>query len=110
MKRCPHCGESLLSPKERLPARLSELQSKILAYCRKPRKSTEIAEYIGSSMSGTYKSLRLLQRLDQIEKIVPEVSRGHNYDVKFVATGRPLALDAEYMSYTDKPMVMGVRL
>jgi hypothetical protein len=61
-------------------------------------------------MSGTYKSLRLLQRLDQIEKIMPEISRGHNYDVKFVATNRPLALDAEYMSFTDRPMVMGVRL
>jgi hypothetical protein len=61
-------------------------------------------------MSGTYKSLRLLQRLDQIEKIQPEVSRGHNYDVKFVATGRPLALDAEYVLFTGRPMVMGVRL
>jgi hypothetical protein len=110
MKKCPHCGELLLSQKERLPARLSELQNKILAYCRKPRKSTDIAEHIGSSMSGTYKSLRLLQRLDQLEKIEPEVSRGHNYGVKFVATGKPLALDAEFMSFTDRPMVMGVRL
>jgi hypothetical protein len=110
MKKCPHCGELLLSQKERLPARLSPLQNKILAYCRKPRKSTDIAEHIGSSMSGTYKSLRLLQRLNQIVKIEPVVSRGHNYGVKFVATGNPLMLDAEYMSFTDRPMVMGVRL
>ena len=110
MKKCPHCGELLLSQKERLPARLSELQNKILAYCRKPRKSTDIAEHIGSSMSGTYKSLRLLQRLDQLEKVEPEVSHGHNHGVKFVATGKPLALDAEFMAFVDRPMVMGVRL
>jgi len=110
MKRCAHCGELLLSTRERLPAKLSPLQNKILAFCRKPRKSIEIADHIGSSMSGTYKSLRLLQRLDQIEKVQPAISKGHNYDVKFVATGKPIFLEEEFMQYTDRPMVMGVRL
>jgi hypothetical protein len=122
MKRCPHCNQLLLSTKERLPAKLSPLQKKILEFCKKPRKSTEIAEHIGSSMSGTYKSLRLLQRLDQLEKVLPAVSKGHNYDVKFltiskpaeepefVATNKPLFIEPEFMRYLKKPMVLGVRL
>lgn len=110
MKKCPHCNQLLLSTKERLPAKLSPMQEKILAFCRKPKKSTEIAEYIGSSMSGTYKNLRLLQRLDQLQKVEPPVSHGYNHGVKFVATNRPIALDREFMQYTDRPMVMGVRL
>jgi len=110
MKKCPHCGELLLSTKEKLPARLSELQERILAFCRKPRGSADISAHMDLSMSATYKHLRLLQRLDQLEKVEPEVSHGHNHGVKFVATGKPLALDAEFMSFTDRPMIMGVRL
>jgi hypothetical protein len=110
MKKCPHCGELLLSTREKLPARLSELQNRILAYCRKPRSSVDIAGHMDLSMSGTYKHLRLLQRLDQLEKVEPPVSRGYNHGVKFVATGKPLALDAEFMAFVDRPMVMGVRL
>jgi hypothetical protein len=110
MKKCPHCGELLLSTKEKLPARLSDLQNRILAYCRKPKSSVDISAHMDLSMSATYKHLRLLQRLDQLEKVEPKISRGYNHGVKFVATGKPLALDAEFMSFTDRPMVMGVRL
>lgn len=110
MKKCPHCGELLLSTKEKLPAKLSKLQNRILAYCRKPKSSVDISDYMQLSMSATYKHLRLLQRLDQLEKVEPQHPAGYNHGVKFVATGKPLMLDAEYMSYTDRPIVMGVRL
>jgi hypothetical protein len=100
----------LLSTKEKLPARLSDLQQRILAYCRRPRSSVEIAGHHGLSMSGTYKHLRLLQRLDQLERVEPEVSHGYNRGITFVATNRPINLDQDYMEVVAKPMVMGVRL
>jgi len=110
MKRCPHCGELLLSTREWLPKKLSPMQTKILEFCSVPRKSVEIAAHIGSSMSGTYKNLRLLQRIDQIKKVLPAVSRGYNYDVTFVSTGKPVVLNETLVDIIARPMVMGVRL
>jgi len=110
MKKCPHCGELLLSTKEKLPARLSELQNRILAYCRKPRSSVDISAHMDLSMSATYKHLRLLQRLDQLERVEPAVSHGYNHGITFVATNRPINLDQDYMEVVARPMVMGVRL
>jgi len=110
MKRCPHCNALLLSTREKLPATLSKLQNDILDYCRRPRTSIDIAGHMRLSMSGTYKHLRLLQRLDQLEKIEPEVSHGYNHGITFVATNRPISIDEQYMQVVSKPMVMGVRL
>lgn len=110
MRRCPHCKKTLLATKERLPEKISPMQTKILEFCSVPRKSVDIAAHIGSSMSGTYKSLRLLQRLNQIKKVLPEVSRGHNYDITFVATGNPVVLNETLLDVIARPMVMGVRL
>ena len=108
-KFCPHCGESLLANKEELPARLTKTQEKVLAFCHQPRTSKQIADHLGMTMSAMYNHLRVLQRLDQLEKIQEANPSGYNHGCTFVATGKPLAFDRAWMTYTG-PTVMGVRL
>ena len=108
--RCPHCGKSLYATKEKLPVRLSPTHEEIIKFCKTPKRSFDIANHINVSMSALYKQLRILQRLDQLEKLQPENARGYNYDVKFVATNKPILWDADFMQMTDRPIVMGVRL
>jgi hypothetical protein len=110
MKRCPHCGESLLSPKERLPAKLTGLQKDYIAFCSRSRTTAEMRVHFNTSMSAVYRMVRLLQSLEQIEKLQESNPSGYNHGCTFKATGKPLALDPDYMQYTDKPIVMGVRL
>ena len=109
LKTCPHCGESLLSNKEQLPAKLTKTHEKVLAYCRQPKTSKQIADHLGITMSAIYHHLRLLQRLDQLEKLQAPNAGGYNHGCTFVATGKPLAFDNTWMTYAGQT-VMGVRL
>ena len=100
-----------LQPKvEQLPKRLGETDQKIVEYCRRPRTSTEIAIHVGTTMSVIYRHLRLLQRLNLLEKTQKENPTGYNHGITFRATGKSIedGWISEYMS--ARPMVMGVRL
>ena len=108
MKTCPHCGGSLHSARQELPKKLSKTHEKIIAFCRVARTSKEIADFLGTTMSGIYHHLRLLQRLDQLEKIQDPHAGGHNHGCTFKATGKQIAFDPAWMRYTTS--VMGVRL
>jgi DNA-binding CsgD family transcriptional regulator len=108
MAKCPHCGGSLLSARQQLPKKLTKTHQKVLSFCRQERTSKEIAEFLGTTMSGIYHHLRLLQRLDQLEKIQDPRAGGHNWGCKFKATGKQIAFDPAWMRYTTS--VMGVRL
>jgi hypothetical protein len=100
MKTCPVCGFKKPAP----PPKLSDLHKKILAYCHVPRMTGEIADYVLMDRNALYKHLRLLQRLDVMEK------RSSDFGVAsyFVATNRPIAWEPDFM--THKPQVMGVAL
>ncbi len=109
MITCPNCGYKEAPVK--VPPKLSKTHHKVLAACRQPRTSKEIADHLGMTLSAVYNHLRLLQRLDQLEKIQDPNAGGHNWGCKFVATGKPLAFDPVWMTHTPAgTMVMGVRL
>jgi hypothetical protein len=109
MITCPNCGYKEAPIK--VPPKLTKTHQKVLAACREPRTSKEIADNLGITLSAVYHHLRLLQRLDQLEKIQDPQAGGHNWGCKFKSTGKPLDLDPVYMSYTPTgTMVMGVRL
>jgi hypothetical protein len=83
--------------------KLSENQQKVLDYLRQPHTAKEVADYLGHKRE-PYGILRLLQRLDLVDKIGP-------YDKAlstFVVSGRPIKLETPYMEY--RPTVMGVQL
>jgi len=105
-RECPHCGKKLYSAKEHLPKAPTEMQLAIYKFCDKPQTSKAIADHMGISLSATYRHLRVLQRLDQIEKIQDPEAKGYNHGVTFVATGKPIRFSTEWM----RPTVMGVRL
>ena len=109
LKVCPHCGGSLVANKEDLPAKLTKTHKKVLAFCHQPRTSWQIADHLNITKSAIYHHLRVLQRLDQLEKIQAPNAGGYNHGCTFVATGKPLAFDRAWMTYTG-PTVMGVRL
>ena len=107
MITCPNCGYKEAPVK--VPPKLTKTHHKVLAACRQPKTSKEIADDLGITLSAIYHHLRLLQRLDQLEKIQDPHAGGHNWGCTFVATGKPLAFDPEWMRYSGDT-VMGVRL
>lgn len=107
MITCPNCGYKETSVKT--SPKLTETHRKVLAACRNPKTSKEIADGLGITLSAVYRHLRLLQRLDQLEKIQDPHVGGHNHGCTFVATGKPLTFDPAWMQYTNNT-VMGVRL
>ena len=106
MITCPNCGYKEAPIKT--PAKLSKTHEKVLAYCNKPRTSKEIAEHLGCSMTAVYNHLRVMQRLDVLEKQQTSTAGGFNHNCVFVATGRKMAFDPTWMRYTTE--VMGVRI
>lgn len=83
--------------------KLSPNEQKVLDYLRQPRTAKEVADYLGHQRE-PYGILRLLQRLDLVDKIGP-------YDralSTFVASGRPMKLETPYMGC--RPNVMGAQL
>lgn len=89
---------------------LSPQHKKILEFCNQPRTSKEISEHMAARLDTTHKNLRVLQRLDLLEKIVPE-KLTNNQGITFKATGKPMLWVDDYMIYRGTgPMVFGVRL
>jgi hypothetical protein len=83
--------------------KLSPNEQKVLDYLRQPRTAREVADYLGHQLP-PYGILRLLQRLDLVDK-----SGTHeNAKSTFVVSGRPMRLDPVYMRATHN--VMGVQL
>jgi predicted transcriptional regulator len=55
-------------------------QQKLLAYCRQPRTSEQIAEHLGLATNTVYKSLRLLQRLGLLDKHTDAPNKKARYE------------------------------
>lgn len=106
MITCPNCGYKEAPVK--VPPKLTKTHHKVLAACSEPKTSQQIADHLGITLSAVYHHLRLLQRLDQLQKIQKPDAGGHNHGCTFVATGKPMAFDPAWMRYTTS--VMGVRL
>lgn len=106
MITCPNCGYK--EAPVQMPKKLSKTHEKVLAYCHRPRTSKEIADHLGCSMTAIYNHLRVMQRLDVLEKKQTSTAGGFNHNCVFVATGRKMAFDPAWMRYTTD--VMGVRL
>lgn len=85
--------------------KLSPNERSVLAFLSEPRSAVQVADHLGHKMP-PYGILRLLQRLDLVERIAP--ARKNTPSI-YVATGKPLAFDNAWMTYTG-PTVMGVRL
>jgi len=84
---------------------LSPNEQKVLDYLRQPHTAKEVADYLGYQRE-PYGILRLLQRLDLVDKVGPYEKALST----FVASGRPMKLEKNYMEYREPQMVMGVRL
>ena len=80
---------------------MTPTEQKVLDYLRKPRTAQEVADHFGYKLP-PYGTLRLLQRLDLVDKVGPYP----NAKSTFVASGRPMHIDPIYMRQT----VMGVQL
>ena len=111
--KCPHCGGEFSRSVSASPKKLSKTLQTILHFCHTAKRSDQVADFIGLERNSVYKHLRLLQRLDVLEKVqCPNGGSAWH----FIATGRPIAWDKEYMSVkpelgTIMPIsVMGVRL
>ena len=85
--------------------KLSPNEQSVLAFLSKPRLATEVAHHLGHKMP-PYGILRLLQRLDLVDRIAPARK---NTPSTFVASGRPMKFDPDWMQYKGNT-VMGVRL
>lgn len=86
---------------------LTKQQQKALAYMATPCTSAELAKYMGWKQESVYGTLRLLQRLDLVERISPY----QRAKATFVATGKAMAIiDDPYIRPTAGMTVMGVRL
>jgi len=83
--------------------KLSPTEQKVLDYLREPHTAKQVADYLGHQ-SEPYGILRLLQRLDLVDKIGPYEKALST----FVASGRPMKLEQPYMEH--RPTVMGVQL
>jgi hypothetical protein len=84
--------------------KLSPNEQLVLEYLKQPRSSQEVADYLGHKLP-PYGILRLLQRLDLVDKI-----GAHERALSmFVQSGRPMKLEAPYMQYKTQT-VLGVRL
>ena len=87
--------------------RLSPNEQAVLAFLSQPRLATEVAHHLGHKMP-PYGILRLLQRLDLVDRVAPARK---NTPSTFVASGRPMKFEPAYMTHTPTgTMVMGVRL
>lgn len=83
--------------------KLNPKDQKVLDYLDQPKTAQEVADHLGHKLS-PYGSLRLLQRLDLIDKHGPHP----NAKSTFVKSGRPAKIDPVHMRVTQ--MVMGVQM
>ncbi len=85
--------------------KLTPHQTKALAYLSTPRTSAQLAAHMGWKQESVYATLRLLQRLDLIERISPY----ERAKATFVATGNAPAADP-YIRPNAGLTFLGVRL
>lgn len=85
--------------------KLNQTEQDILDFCVVPRTAIEIMEFIGHK-TPPYGALRLLQRLDLVDKI----STHERTKAVFVQSGRPMNVDSIYMKVSETAMVMGVQI
>jgi hypothetical protein len=102
---CPHCGEVILSNKEKLPKALTQNHKNIIEFCKSPYSATQIAEGLGITMPALYKRLRVLQRMGYLQKMQDSRARGYNHGCTFISTDRPYAA-----ALAVRTSVLGVRL
>ena len=77
---------------------LSPQQSRLLEFLKTERTAAAAAEHLGCEVASVYAHLRLLQRLDLVEKAsrLPNPS-GAGSIVLFKSTGRQPQIDPDYM-------------
>lgn len=85
---------------------LNQTEQDVLDFLVVPRTAIEVMEFIGHK-TPPYGTLRLLQRLDLVDRISPY----ERAKATFVQSGRPMKLDS-YMRAgpPETAIVMGVRL
>jgi len=78
---------------------LSEGQARLVEYLRDPHTAAEAAQYMGVEIDSLYPNLRLLQRLDLIEKAGYKTNPtgGPGRIAVFMATGRQPIVEPPYM-------------
>lgn len=78
---------------------LSEAQTRLLEFLKNPKTAAEAAEYMGIEIDSLYPNLRLLQRLDLVEKagFKPNPTGGPGRIAVFMATGRQPVVEPPYM-------------
>jgi hypothetical protein len=83
--------------------KLNPKDQKVLDYLHQPRTAQEVADHLGYKLP-PYGSLRLLQRLNLVDKHGPHPKAKST----FVQSGRPLEHDPVHVRVTQ--MVMGVQM
>lgn len=84
---------------------LTAAQEELLKFLVKPKTARQCAAHIGYSIESIYKPLRVLQRLDLVDKKPGERSKPSF----FVATGRKPAIEPGYVQVRTRGItVMGV--
>ena len=82
---------------------LSPQQSRLLEFLKTAKTASDAAEHLGCGVDNVYVHMRLLQRLDLVEKAgrLPNPSGGGSI-VLFKATGREPQIDIDYMRVPDQ--------
>ena len=77
---------------------LSEAQTRLLEFLKNPKTAAEAAKYMGIEIDSLYPNLRLLQRLDLVEKAGFKPNpNGAGRIAVFNATGRSPVVEPPYM-------------
>lgn len=77
---------------------LTEGQKRLLEFLKEPRTTAQMAEHLGVEIDSLYPNLRLLQRLDLIEKVEHQSNpNGAGRIAVFNATGRSPVVEPPYM-------------
>lgn len=92
---------------------MSKVQSrkqKIIEYCVKSRRSSEIADHLEIAVDYVYRYIRPLVKSGVLEKLTDH-SKPNNHGVRYIATGKPLCQqESAPATYNTGFTVLGVRL
>lgn len=86
---------------------LSETKRAILAFCDRPKTTEEVATYTGLSHDRVREHMRVLVRLDLVEK-QHEEGKNPNHGITWQTTNKPLYWDAKHMTMRGRQRVLGV--
>ena len=81
---------------------LTNAQERLLDYLKNPHTAAEAAAYMEVEIDSLYPNLRLMQRLDLVEKVgrKPNPNGAGSISV-FMATGRTPVLERPYMAMNE---------